>query len=96
MGAVIANAIVLLTLIVTLQHALGGPPRLVGVRKFAENLLFLTLAPILLPMLLFLFGRVAIDVIKSRLSTGKWPRNERFIAEMQERKKPRGKSDWDG
>jgi hypothetical protein len=86
-GAVIGNATALLALIVSLQHALGGPPKLAGPRRVAENLLFLTLTPIVLPMLLFLFGRVAIGVLKSRRGTGKWPRNERFIAQMHERKK---------
>jgi hypothetical protein len=92
-GALITNAIVLLSAIVLLQQALGGPPKVAGLRRVAENLLFLTLAPILLPMLLFLFGRIAIDVVKTRLATGKWPRNERFIAEMQARRKAAGKSD---
>jgi hypothetical protein len=92
-GAVITNAIVLLTAIVSLQHVLGGPPKLAGPRRLAENLLLLTLAPILLPMLLFLFGRVAFDVAKSRLSTGQWPRNERFIADVQARERAAGKSD---
>lgn len=91
-GAVITNAIALLALIATLQHALGGPHKLAGLPRFAENLLFLTLAPILVPMFLVLFGRVAIDVLKTRLYTGKWPRNEKFIAKMQEKKKARGES----
>lgn len=92
-GAVITNAVLLLFAIVLLQKALGGPPRLAGVRRLAENLLLLTLAPILLPLLLFLFGRVAIDVIGTRLRTGKWPRNERFIADMQARKNTTAKSE---
>ncbi len=79
-GALITNAIVLLAGIVALQHVLGGPPKLAGLRKVAESLLLLTLAPVLLPMFLFLFGRIAFDALKSRLSTGRWPRNERFIA----------------
>jgi hypothetical protein len=92
-GAVITNAIVLLWGIVSLQQVLGGPPKLAGLRRLAESLLLLTLAPILLPMLLFLFGRIAVDVLRSRLRTGKWPRNERFIAETQARKKSTGKSE---
>jgi len=67
-GAVITNAIVLLSAIFALQHMLGGPPKLARLRRLAENLLLVTLAPILLPMVLLLFGRIAIDVIKSRLS----------------------------
>lgn len=85
-GALITNGIVLLALVDTVQKALGGPAKLARLRRLIENLFLLCLAPILLPMLLFLGVRVAYDVIKTRLSTGKWPRNEAFINEMKAKK----------
>jgi hypothetical protein len=92
-GAVITDAAALLYGVVLLQKALRGPPRLARARRLAENLLLLALAPVLLPLFLVLFGRIAIDVIVTRLRTGKWPRNERFIADMQARKNPAGQSE---
>jgi hypothetical protein len=85
-GAIITNTVVLLMLIVYLQKIMRKPEKLAGLRKLSENLLFFSLAPVLLPLVLFLFGRVGFDVIKTRLATGQWPRNETYLKRMQEKK----------
>jgi hypothetical protein len=78
-GAVVLNAILCFFVVVTLQGALGGPPRLEHLRKGAEGLILLSLAPILVPMFLILFVRIAFGVVKARVTTGQWPRNKAFI-----------------
>jgi hypothetical protein len=86
MGALITNAILVLMVVIELQKALGGPPRLARQRKWAENLMLLSLSPILLPLVLYLFARGGMDALKTRLETGVWPRNEGFIARMKAKK----------
>ncbi len=83
MGALIVNAVLALFAVTSLQRALGGPPRLARLRRFTESLLLLSLAPVLLPVLLILFGRVGFGALHTRLRTGTWPRNEAFIARRQ-------------
>ena len=85
-GAIITNGIALLVLVNILQKAAGGPPRLGTLCKWTEHLFLLLLAPILLPLVLFLVLGVGFSVIKTRLSTGHWPRNEAFIKRMKARK----------
>jgi hypothetical protein len=85
-GAIVTNGIVLLVLVITVQKALGGPPKLARLRRWTENLLLLLLAPILLPMILVLAVQVGYSVVKTRLETGSWPRNEKFIAKKKAEK----------
>lgn len=85
-GALITNAIVLLMLIGTLQKIAGDSPTMARLHKWAENLLWLTLAPILLPMVVVLIAQSALQVLRTRLQTGEWPRNESFIARMKAKK----------
>ena len=82
-GALITNAIVVLCAVTTLQTAVGGPPRLARARRGAEILMFFSLAPIILPVIVVLFVRIAFDAVKIRLTTGQWPRNEKFIARQR-------------
>lgn len=82
-GALVANAVLFLMIVSTLQQALGGPPRLERLLKAAEWLMFASLAPLLLPMILILVLVSAIGVIKTRLTSGAWPRNEEFIARQK-------------
>lgn len=85
-GAVIVDAMLVLFAVHTLQQALGGPPRLARLVRGAEWLLLVSLAPILLPLLLFGLGGAAVDALKTRLRTGAWPRNEEFIARQKARR----------
>jgi hypothetical protein len=89
-GALIMDAFLCWMIVSTLQKALGGPPRLAGLLKAAEWLMFASLAPVLLPMVLILFAGVALSAIKSRLFTGAWPRNEEFIARQKSKGLLRG------
>jgi hypothetical protein len=82
-GALVANAVLLLIMVVAIQSALGGPPRLARLRSLAENLTLLALAPILLPLLIILFFGIGTQAVRTRISTGRWPRNEAFIARIK-------------
>jgi len=90
-GAVITNAILLAFAVIILQTACGGPPRLARLRRYAEGLLLLSLAPILVPLFLVLMGRAGFGALWTRMRTGQWPRNEEFIARQRARRN-RGKS----
>lgn len=92
MGALIANSVLVLMVVVVLQKALGGLPRLAGLRRLTENLLLLTLAPVLLPVVLFLIAVAGLGAIKTRLRTGAWPRNEGFIARLKAKRAQESKS----
>jgi hypothetical protein len=48
--------------------------------------LLLSLAPILVPMFLFLIGKIAFEAFREYRKTGRWPRNEEFIARMRSRR----------
>ena len=69
----------------TLQFAVGGPPHLASLVRAADWLMIASLAPILLPLLLFALGSGAAGAIVTRIRSGAWPRNEAFIARQQER-----------
>ncbi|MBI5900991.1 MAG: hypothetical protein HZB40_17440 [Rhodocyclales bacterium] len=69
----------------TLQFAAGGPPRLATLVRAADWLLLASLAPILLPLLLFALGSAAAGAVATRIRSGAWPRNEAFIARQKER-----------
>ncbi len=72
-----------------LQKALGGPPRLAWLVKAAGALVLLVLSPLLLLLLLAAIGRSGYDVLKSRLATGRWPRNEAFIRRREAARRER-------
>lgn len=83
LGAVITDAFLCWMIVATLQKALGGPPRLAGLLKAAQWLILASLLPILLPLLIFLFVGVALGAVKTRVTTGAWPRNEGFVARQK-------------
>ena len=84
-GALITDAFLCWMLVSLLQKALGGPPRLAGLLKAAEWLILASLAPILLVLLIAILMGGAVGALKTRLSTGAWPRNEAFIARQKAR-----------
>lgn len=86
LGALIVNAMLVLMVVVVMQKVMGGPPRLARLRKWAENLIWLTLAPIMLSLVLVVLVLAGLNAVKIRLETGEWPRNEGFIARMKARK----------
>lgn len=90
LGAVITDAFLCWMIVATLQKALGGPPRLAGLLQAAQWLILASLLPILLPLLIFLLAGVALGALKTRLTTGAWPRNEGFVARQKARGLLRG------
>ncbi|HKI61774.1 MAG TPA: hypothetical protein VKA31_05725 [Mariprofundaceae bacterium] len=82
-GAIVMDAILIYVLMTTLQKLLGGPPQLARLLKLAEWGIWISLLPILLPVLLFLIGKSALDASITRIRTGEWPRNEAFIARQK-------------
>lgn len=84
-GALIVDAFVCYATLALLQKALGGPPRLARLLKFAEWLIVASLAPFI--VLLLVMGLVggAGSAIRTRWTTGAWPRNEAFIARQKAR-----------
>jgi hypothetical protein len=87
LGAAIVDAFLVVIAVTQLQTALGGPPRLARLKKAAGWLLGATLAPILLPIILFLIGWSAVGAVGTRLRTGAWPKNEGFIRRQREARK---------
>ncbi len=83
-GAVIIDAFLFYAIVKLFQKSLGGPPKLALLMKIAEGLLMISLSPFLVFLFLFVGGSVGFDAVKTRLKTGAWPRNEKFI---QRRKK---------
>ena len=83
LGAAITDAFLAWMIVATLQKALGGPPRLAWLRKAAEWLILASLLSILLPLLLVLLAGVALGALKTRITTGAWPRNEGFVARQK-------------
>jgi hypothetical protein len=82
-GALIVDAFLCYMTVSTLQKALGGPPRLARLLKFAEWLLVASAAPILLLLAVMVITHVALAAVKTRFTTGAWPRNEEFIARQK-------------
>lgn len=90
LGAVITDAFLCWMIVATLQKALGGPPRLARLLKAAQWLILTSLLPILLPLLIVLLAGVALGAVKTRVTTGAWPRNEGFVARQKARGLLRG------
>jgi hypothetical protein len=84
-GALITDALLCWMFVSLLQKALGGPPRLAGLLKAAEWLILASLAPVLLLLLISVLLSGAAGALKTRWTTGAWPRNEAFIARQKAR-----------
>lgn len=66
---------------------LAGPGRLAdGLEKLGKGALLIGLSPILVPLLAFVVGKSALEAFLEYHRTGRWPRNEAFIARMRRRK----------
>ena len=85
-GALIMNGLLVWMLAAGLRKVMGPGPVLDRVEKVSEGILLLSLAPILLPMVIFLAGKSLFEAVRHRMATGQWPRNESFIARMKIRK----------
>lgn len=56
-----------------------------ALERFGLIVLGVALTPIALPLVIILFGRALLGAFVSYCATGKWPRNESFIARMKAR-----------
>ena len=88
LGALITDAFLCYMAVSLLQKALGGPPRLARLLKAAEWLILASLAPFLLLLLVIALLSGAAGAVKTRLTTGAWPRNEGFIARQKAKELP--------
>ena len=84
-GALIVDAFVCYATVSLLQKALGGPPRLARLLKAMEWLIVASLAPFILLLLIVALAGGAGSAIRTRWTTGAWPRNEAFIARQKAR-----------
>lgn len=85
LGALITDAFLCYMAVSLLQKVLGGPPRLARLLKAAEWLILASLAPFLLLLLAIALLSGAAGAVKTRFTTGAWPRNEEFIARQKAR-----------
>lgn len=83
LGALIADAFLCHQVVSVMQKVLGGPPRLARLVKASEWLLICSLLPFILLLAVIGIGAAAVGAVRTRLSTGAWPRNEAFIARQK-------------
>ncbi|MCK9387763.1 MAG: hypothetical protein M0Q22_05135 [Sulfuritalea sp.] len=83
LGALITDAFLCYMIVSLLQKALGGPPRLARLLKAAEWLIVASLAPFILLLLVMAVSSAAAGAVKTRWTTGAWPKNEAFIARQK-------------
>ena len=82
-GALIVDAFVCYATVAMMQKALGGPPRLARLLKAAEWLILASIAPFILLLLIMALVGGAGSAIRTRWTSGAWPRNEEFIARQK-------------
>ncbi|MBK5256103.1 MAG: hypothetical protein JJE39_08725 [Vicinamibacteria bacterium] len=87
-GALAMDGILVWMLAMGIGKALGPGNPAHFVQKFGEGALLIGLAPILVPMVLFLIVKSLAAVLRDRFRTGKWPRNEGFIERLKKRRRP--------
>jgi hypothetical protein len=87
-GAGMVNGMLLMAFAGVMRR-LTGPSLFADlVEKFGKALLLLSLLPILLLLVVMLLGKSFFEGWREYRKTGKWPRNEAFIA-RQKKQKPR-------
>lgn len=86
-GAGIMNGILVWMLADILRKAMGPSPWLDRLERIGQGVLLVSLAPILIPIFVFLISKALFEGSREYFRTGKWPRNEAFIARMKQRRK---------
>lgn len=90
-GAGLMNGILLWVL----GSALGKLPLLARparlIEKLGQGVLLIALLPIIVPVFLVIIGKSLIAGAIEYYETGKWPRNEAFIARMKAKRQGQGK-----
>lgn len=82
-GAAILDGILVWMFASALRKMVGSGPLTDALEKVGQGALLLALAPLLLPMLLYVIGKSAFEGLREYRKTGRWPRNEAFIARMK-------------
>jgi hypothetical protein len=88
-GAVLLDGFVLWMIARAMRNILGPGPVPTAIEKLGVALLLLALAPIILPMLMFLIAKTCLEGVATWRRTGCWPRNESFIARMKAKRAAR-------
>lgn len=83
LGALITDAFLCYMIVAMVQKTLGGPPRLARQLKAAEWLLLASIAPFILLLAIIGIATAVAGALKTRWSTGAWPRNDEFIARQK-------------
>ena len=82
LGALITDAFLCYMIALILQKALGGPPRLAGLLKARCGWSWRD-APLMLLLSISVLLSAAAGALKTRWTTGAWPRNEEFIVRQK-------------
>ncbi|MEZ5830836.1 MAG: hypothetical protein R3D05_06615 [Dongiaceae bacterium] len=82
-GAGMLDGVVLMMAAAALRNIVGPGVLATVIDKAGVALLVLSLAPFIVPMLLYIFGKIFVESVATWRSTGRWPRNEAFIARMK-------------
>jgi hypothetical protein len=83
LGALITDAFLGYLIVSMAQKALGGPPRLARLLKAAEWLIVASISPFILLLAVIGIGSAVVGALKTRWTTGAWPKNEAFIARQK-------------
>ena len=83
LGALITDAFLCYLIVSMAQKALGGPPRLARLLKAAEWLIVASISPFILLLAVIGIGSAVVGALKTRWTTGAWPKNEAFIARQK-------------
>jgi hypothetical protein len=83
LGALITDAFLGYLIVAMAQKALGGPPRLARLLKAAEWLIVASISPFILLLAVIGIGSAVVGALKTRWTTGAWPKNEAFIARQK-------------
>lgn len=91
-GALMLDSMLLWGAGALLVKHFGAGPVPSGIEKLGKGLFFVTILPFLLLLLLITAGKGFADGFRVWRETGRWPRNEAFIARMKARRerKPPG------
>lgn len=85
-GALILDGALVWVLARGLRQLTGPGPLVDRLEKIGQAAFLLGLAPVLLPLVLSLLGKALLVAVATRWRTGKWPRNEGFIARQRARR----------
>ncbi len=86
-GAGLMDGVLVLAIGSALGKLLPGNRVARFIERAGQLLVLVALLPILVPVFLFLIGKSLIEAAREYYETGKWPRNEAFIARMKAKRK---------